>query len=62
MAKRKQQPPMMMTEPESVRRKLAAAYRKRAADPKLSDEDRAEFARMADMWAATLPDKPNEKK
>ncbi|MCY2954819.1 MAG: hypothetical protein NTU53_23050 [Planctomycetota bacterium] len=42
-------------EPEYVRRKLAAAYRKRAADPTLKPLERAEFARMAEAWAKTLP-------
>jgi len=43
------------TEPEAARRKLSAAYRKRAGDKRYTQAERAEFARMADAWAATLP-------
>ena len=47
--------PKMYTEPVEVRRKLAKAYRKDAANPKWTPAERAEFARMADSWARTLP-------
>jgi hypothetical protein len=40
---------------EHVRRKVAAAYRKRSTDKRHSPAERAEFARMADAWKATLP-------
>jgi hypothetical protein len=44
-------------EPEAVRRKLVAAYRKQAENPKLTEAERAEFLRMAEKWEATLPKK-----
>jgi hypothetical protein len=43
------------TEPQSVRRKLTEAYRRLAADQRFKTAERAAFARMADAWAATLP-------
>jgi hypothetical protein len=54
---RKQPKPKLYTEPEGVRRKLAAAYRKLATGKRFTPAERAEFARMADAWAATLPQK-----
>lgn len=47
--------PKIHSEPVDVRRKLAAAYSKEAADPKWTPTERAEFSRMADSWARTLP-------
>jgi hypothetical protein len=44
-------------EPEAVRRKLAEAYRKLATGRRFTPIERTEFARMADAWAATLPNK-----
>ena len=41
-------------EPEHVRRKLAAMYRKQAADSKRKKADRVILARMADDWERTL--------
>lgn len=55
MSKKRVEPAKLYREPEAVRRKLAAAYRALAADPQRPVEERAEFARMADAWAATLP-------
>jgi len=49
--------PKLYTELEGVRRKLAAAYRKLATGERFTPAERAEFARMADAWAATLPQK-----
>ena len=50
---------MAYTEPEAVRRKLAAAYRKIAEGRRFTPAERAEFGRMADAWEATLtPRKP----
>ena len=46
--------------PASARRKLAADYRKRAADPKWTEAERAEFVRMAEAWERTLT--PPQKK
>ena len=45
----------LYTEPEAGRRKLAAALRKRSMSKRYTEAERAEFARMADAWAATLP-------
>ncbi|MDB5328919.1 MAG: hypothetical protein JWP03_70 [Phycisphaerales bacterium] len=49
--------PLTMThpEPEAARRKLVAALRKRAVSKRYTPAERAEFARIADAWAATLP-------
>lgn len=44
-------------EPEHVRRKLVAGYRKLADGKRLSKAERAEFARTADLWERTLPEK-----
>jgi len=49
--------PNMHTEPEPVRRKLAADYRKRSTEKRWTDEERATFARMAESWERTLPKK-----
>jgi hypothetical protein len=49
--------PNMHTEPEPVRRQLAADYRKRSTEKRWTDEERATFARMAESWERTLPDK-----
>jgi hypothetical protein len=43
------------TEPQSVRRRLAEAYRRLAADQRFKPAERIAFARMADSWAATVP-------
>ena len=40
--------------PATARRKLAADYRKQAADPKWTEAERAEFVRMAEAWERTL--------
>ena len=40
--------------PASARRKLAADYRKQAADPKWTQAERAEFLRMAEAWERTF--------
>jgi hypothetical protein len=40
--------------PATVRRKLAADYRKQAADPKWTAAERAEYVRMAEAWERTL--------
>jgi hypothetical protein len=50
-------PPTIHTEPEHVRRKLAAALRKRSRQARWTDAERAEFARMAESWERTLPEK-----
>lgn len=42
--------------PEPARRRLVSMYRKRAAEAK-SPAERAEWTRMADNWAKTLPKK-----
>jgi hypothetical protein len=44
-------------EPEHVRRKLAARYRRLASGSRFSKAERAEFGRMADSWERTLPKK-----
>ena len=54
---KKEKQPTLTTEPEPARRKLVVAYRKRANDERLTSAERLEFARMADAWAATLPEK-----
>ena len=41
------------TEPEHVRRKLAALYRREWLNPKRSKTGRAEFGRMALAWECT---------
>lgn len=60
MSKRKQtsRPASANAEPESVRRRLAEAFRRRADDPALTATEQVEFARMADAWERTLPTKP----
>ena len=40
--------------PAIARRKLAADYRKQAADPKWTEAERVEFVRMAEAWERTL--------
>jgi hypothetical protein len=42
------------TEPEHVRAKLAASYRRLASGRRFSKAERAEFGRMADSWERTL--------
>jgi hypothetical protein len=49
--------PTLHVEPESVRRGLAEAYRKRSLEKRWTDAERAEFARMAESWKETLPKK-----
>jgi hypothetical protein len=44
-------------EPESVRRKFAAELRKLAQQTKWTEAERGEFARMAESWERTLPEK-----
>lgn len=44
-------------EPESVRRKFAAELRKLAQQTKWTEAEREEFARMAESWERTLPEK-----
>ena len=41
--------------PAAARGKLVTGYRKLATVKKYTEAERAEFARMADSWAATLP-------
>ena len=48
-------PNATMTEPEPVRRRLAAEYRNAAADPDRPEAERRRFAELAERWAATLP-------
>lgn len=55
--KRNTKPVPLAREPEAVRRKLAAEYRRLAESPRHSPAERAEFARMAERWEATLPRK-----
>ena len=50
-------PPTIHAEPEHVRRKLAATFAKLASGKRFTKAERAEFARMADAWAKTLPKK-----
>lgn len=57
MSKSKKTRPTMHTEPLAVRRKLAEAFAKQAKDPRHTSQERAEFARMADAWRATLDEK-----
>jgi hypothetical protein len=49
--------PTTTTEPLATRKRLAAAYRKRSTDKRLTPAERADFARMADAWERTLPKK-----
>lgn len=44
-----------MVEPVEVRRKMAEEYRRLAVGKKYTPAERAEFLRMADAWAKTLP-------
>lgn len=46
--------PNMHTEPEPVRRKLAAELRKLANETRFSKAQRAEYLRMAEQWEKTL--------
>ena len=55
MKKTKQPRTDANVEPEAVRRKMAAAYRALADGTKHTPADRKEFARIANVWAATLP-------
>ena len=59
MSKRNRQPdrPTMHVEPLAVRRKLADEYRRQADNPKLTRRERADFAKLADAWQATLAEK-----
>jgi hypothetical protein len=52
--KSKPQPPTHR-EPAAVRRKLVSAYRQLAAGRRFTPAERAEFAKIAAAWAATLP-------
>jgi hypothetical protein len=45
------------TEPETVRRKLAAELRKLATEKRFTKATRAEYLRMAEQWEKTLPEK-----
>jgi len=56
MSKSKRQPQTIYTEAAPARRKLAAAFRERAADPRYTKAERAEWNRMAAAWERTLPD------
>jgi hypothetical protein len=47
----------MHTEPLAVRRKLAAQYAKMAEDTHHTKAERADFARIAERWRATLDEK-----
>jgi hypothetical protein len=47
----------MHTEPLAVRRKLAAQYATMAEDTHYSKAERADFARIAQRWQATLAEK-----
>jgi hypothetical protein len=49
--------PTTYTEPESVRRKLAEAYRERSKETRWTPAERASFARMAESWERTLSKK-----
>jgi hypothetical protein len=49
-------------DPEPVRRKLAAAFRESATDPRHTPAERAEFARMAAAWERTLKVKTSRKR
>jgi hypothetical protein len=44
-------------QPEHVRRKVAMELRKLATVRRFTDAERAEFARMAESWQRTLPQK-----
>jgi hypothetical protein len=49
-------PSPMHTVPEHVRRGLAEDYRAIANGKRFTKAERAEFARMAERWASTLPE------
>jgi hypothetical protein len=49
--------PQTQAEPEQTRRRLADEYRKLAEGRRFTPAERAEFTRMADRWARTLPEK-----
>lgn len=49
--------PPMHTEPPAVRRKLAERYEQMAKDKRFTAAERAEFARIAQRWQATLDEK-----
>jgi hypothetical protein len=51
------QQPTFYREPPDVRRKLAAELHKLSTGRRFKPAERAELARMADAWAATLPKK-----
>ena len=55
--KASQNRPPMHTEPLAVRRKLAAQYAKMAEDTHHTKAERADFARIAERWRATLDEK-----
>jgi len=57
MKREKLQPGALHAEPEAVRRKFAEELRKLAGRKRNTPQERAEFLRMADAWAATLPQK-----
>jgi len=46
--------PRRWAEAEKVRRRLAAAYRKRAAQRRWTPAERMAFARIAEQWEKTL--------
>jgi hypothetical protein len=50
-------PPTIHAEPEHVRRKLAATLARLATGKRFTKAERAEFARMSEAWARTLPKK-----
>jgi hypothetical protein len=54
MKRKEPKPAQDHTEPEAVRRKLVEAYCKLANGRRFGPAERAEFARMAESWAATL--------
>jgi hypothetical protein len=54
---KKTESPKLHTVPEPVRRKLATDYRKRSLEKRWTESERAAFARMAESWGRTLPQK-----
>jgi hypothetical protein len=58
----KPKPPAIYTTPQRVRRELARRYGVLAGQSRWTAAERAEFTRMAQAWAATLPPKKKTKK
>jgi hypothetical protein len=57
----KKLPTSMHTEPEHVRRGLAEAYRRRAAEKRWTEQERQTFARMAESWERTPSGRDGDK-